>query len=223
MFNSVIPSYNPADINSESGQQDFLFDKFAGRIEKIAPAQIVSYDRQKNRAEVQILNQSITSEGGKISRKVLNDIPALMLYGGGYVLSFPIKEGDIGWICAADRNISIFKQTLKMFAPATYEKHKYKDSFFVPNYINGFTYTTDDENAVLLTSTDGLTKISIKDGQTTITSANITLNGNLTVNGTVATSSTITAVGEITGNGIQLSTHVHGGVQTGSGKTGAPQ
>lgn len=223
MFNSVIPSYNPADVNSDSGQQEFLFDKLLGKIEKIAPVKVVSYNRKKNRAVVQILNQSITSEGGKIPRKELNDIPALVLHGGGFVFSFPIKEGDIGWICAADRNISIFKQTLKMFAPATYEKHKYKDSFYVPNYINGFTYSVDDEDAVLLTSTDGVTKISVKDGLTTITSANIVLNGNLTVNGIVNTSSTITAVGEITGVGIKLSTHVHGGVQTGIGKTGVPE
>ena len=38
MLNSVIPSYNPADIKSESGTQDFLFDKLLLKIEKIAPA-----------------------------------------------------------------------------------------------------------------------------------------------------------------------------------------
>ena len=229
MFNSVIPSNNPADTNSESGKNDFLFDKLLSKIEKIAPAQIISYDRQKNRAVVQILNQSITSQGGKITRQPLKDIPALVLCGGDYVLSFPIKEGDVGWICAADRNISIFKQTLKMFAPATYEKHRYKDSFFIPNYINGFTYDAADENAVLLTSTDGTTKISIKDGAVTITSASITLNGNVLVNGTltvtesITTASTVTATGEVMGNGIALSTHIHGGVASGNNTTGVPQ
>ncbi len=193
MFNPVIPSNNPAETNSESGKNDFLFDKLLSKIEKIAPAQIISYDRQKNRAVVQILNQSITSQGGKIPRKPLKDIPALVLYGGDFVLSFPIKEGDVGWICAADRNISIFKQTLKMFAPATYEKHRYKDSFFVPNYINGFTYTPDDEDAVLLTSTDGSTKISVKQGQVTIIANTIHLGGTsgafvLTENSTITDS-----------------------------------
>ena len=177
MFNSVIPSNNPADTNSESGKNDFLFDKLLSKIEKIAPAQIISYDRQKNRAVVQILNQSITSQGGKITRQPLKDIPALVLCGGGFVLSLPIKPGDVGWICAADRNISIFKQTLKMFAPATYEKHRYKDSFFIPNYINGFTYTPEDEDALLLTSIDGSTKISIKNNQINITANTVNLGG----------------------------------------------
>ncbi len=203
MFNPVIPSNNPADTNSQAGKLEFLFDKLLSKIEKIAPVEIVSYDRQKNRAVVQILNQSITSEGGKLPRKQLTDIPALMLYGGGFILSFPIKEGDIGWICSADRNISVFKQTLKIFTPATYEKHKYKDSFFIPNFINGFEYSTDDADAVILTSLDGKTKISIKNGLITVTSAKVVINGNLNVNGT------INANGEITGAGVPLSTHVH--------------
>lgn len=177
MFNSVIPSNNPADTTSESGQLEFIFDKLLGRIEKIAPAQIVSYNRKKNRAVVQILNQAITTDGGKITQKEISDIPGLQLCGGDFVLSFPIKAGDIGWICAADRNISVFKQTLKIFAPATYEKHRYKDGFFVPNYINGFDVSADDEDAVLLTSLDGNTKISIKDGQVTINANTVNLGG----------------------------------------------
>lgn len=177
MFNSVIPSNNPADTHSKAGQTEFLFDKLLSRIEKIAPAQIVSYDRKNNRAVVQILNQSITSEGGKVTKKVISDIPALNLCGGGFVFSFPIKPGDIGWICAADRNISIFKQTLKIFAPATYEKHRYKDGFFIPNHINGFEYSADDENAVILTSLDGNTKISIKNNQVDIVANSVNLGG----------------------------------------------
>lgn len=177
MFETVKPSYNPADVKSKAGKQEFLFDCFAQRIEKIAPAQIVSYDRQKNRAVVQILNQTILSDGGKQTKKTLNDIPALVLHGGGFVISLPIKTGDIGWICAADRNISIFKQTLKIFAPATEEKHRYKDSFFVPNYINGFTFSNDDENALLISSLDGTTKISVLDSKITISAAEVNLGG----------------------------------------------
>lgn len=193
MFNAVIPSNNPANTNSEAGKQEFLFDKLLGKIEKIAPVQIISYNRQKNRAVVQILNQSITSEGGKIPRKQLTDIPALQLCGGDFVLSFPIKAGDIGWLCAADRNISIFKQTLKMFAPATYEKHKYKDGFFIPNYINGFNVSSDDADAVVLTSLDGNTKISINKGQINITADTVNLGGTggayvLTENSTITDS-----------------------------------
>ncbi|WP_233471672.1 hypothetical protein [Enterobacter asburiae] len=40
--------------------------------------------------------------------------------------------------------------------------------------------------------------------------------GNATFGGT------ITATGEVTGNGIHLSTHKHGGVETGGGQTSTP-
>lgn len=212
-----IPSFNPADAQSEVGVYEFLIDQILQRIEKVAPAQILSYDRRKNRATVQILNQGITSTGAKVPKKSVPDIPALVLQGGGFNLSFPIKAGDIGWIVAADRDISVFKKLLQMFAPATYRKHQYKDGFFIPNKINDFNISEDDEASVLLTSEDGTTQISLKDGQTTITADSIVLNGDVTVNGTV------TASGDVTGAGISLKTHVHGGVQAGGGTTGVPQ
>ena len=177
MLQTVIPGHNPADVRSQAGKQQFLFDKFAAEFEKIAPVQIVSYDRKKNRATVQILNQTILSNGGKQTKKNLEDIPALVLCGGNFVLSFPIKAGDIGWICAADRDISIFKKTLKLFAPATYEKHRYKDSFYIPNYINGFTFDeATDADALLISSIDGQTKISVKDNNVSITATTVNVN-----------------------------------------------
>lgn len=54
-------------------------------------------------------------------------------------------------------------------------------------------------------------------------------NGDVEINGTVFAEGgdieapgTIDADGEITGNGIELSTHVHGGVETGGGSTNPP-
>lgn len=216
MLNSVIPSYNPADAKSESGKQDFLFDQLLMKIEKIAPAQIISYDRETNRAVVQILNQAISSDGGKITRQPLTDIPTLMLYGGDFVLSFPIKEGDVGWICAADRNISIFKQTLKMFAPATYEKHRYKDSFFVPNLINSFTINEEDKEAVLISLLDGNTRISIKTDTVTTTSKDIVDDAtNITMTATTKTKLTSPAI-EISGDTTQSGNITASGAITGT-------
>lgn len=217
------PSYNPADIQSKSGFYEFLIKKILQKIEKVAPAEIISYDRVKNRATVQILNQAITSEGEKLTRKPLDNIPILMLSGGGFSLSFPIKEGDIGWIVAADRDISVFKQVLKLFAPATYQLHRYKNSFFIPDKVNGFEISEDDTDAVLLTSTDGLTKISIKPGQITLTAPQTVLNGNLQVNGTIEASDTITSNIDVIADGISLKSHTHSGVEPGEGNTGVPQ
>lgn len=211
----AIPSYNPADARSEAGMYNFLINKTLQKIEKVTPAQIISYNRMDNRAVVQILGQNITSTGEKLPMQLIPNIPVLMLSGGGFTISLPVKAGDIGWIVTADRDISVFKNLLAVFTPNTYRKHKYEDGFFIPDRVNGFEIDREDEDSLLITSATA--KISLKDGQATITAGNIILNGNVTVNGTV------TASGDVTGSGISLSTHVHGGVQTGGGTTGAPQ
>ena len=50
----------------------------------------------------------------------------------------------------------------------------------------------------------------------------IELFGNIVQDGSTQLTGTITSAGDITGAGISLSTHTHGGVQTGGGSTGAP-
>lgn len=52
---------------------------------------------------------------------------------------------------------------------------------------------------------------------------NTTLTGNLQVNGDINCSNTITASNEVTASGIDLTTHTHSGVKSGSSSTGAPQ
>lgn len=206
----AIPSYNPSDSQSFSGTLDFIINKVLTKIEKVAPAKILTYDRSTNRASVQILNLSITSTGEKIERRPIDNIPVLILSGGGFAINFPIKENDIGWLVSADSDISIFKSILKTFAPATYQKHRYKDSFFIPDKVNGFTISETDTNALLLTSHDGLNKIALSQNGIAIT-GNTSISGNLTV------------TGEVTGKGIALSTHTHNGVTTGEANTGLPQ
>lgn len=207
------PSYNPADIQSKSGFYKFLIKKILQKIEKVAPAKIISYDRVKNRATVQILNQAITSEGEKLTRKPLDNIPVLMLAGGGFSLSFPIKKGDLGWIVAADRDISVFKQVLKLFAPATYQLHRYKNSFFIPDKVNGFEISQDDTDAVLLTSDNGSIKISIKADGITLTTATTTLKGDLTTSGT-ATAARVVSQNGVSGT-FTNSVTVENGIVTG--------
>ena len=51
---------------------------------------------------------------------------------------------------------------------------------------------------------------------------NVKHTGNTEQTGTQQTNGTITATGDITGAGKSLSTHTHGGVQTGGGNTGTP-
>lgn len=212
-----MPSYNPADARSQTGMYEFIIKQVMQRLEKVTPAQVLSYDRSSNRANVQVLAQEITSLGEKLPRQPIPNMPVLMLSGGGFVISLPVKKGDVGWIVSADRDISVFKRLLQMFAPNTYRKHKYESGFFIPDKVNGFEIAQEDTDALLFTSIDGTTKISMKPNEITLTAPTTKVNGNLLVNGQVD------ATGDVNGAGISLKTHVHPGVQTGSGTTGEPQ
>lgn len=179
------PSYNPTDLKSLEGFCNFLKDRIFLELEKVAPAKILKYDRKTNRANVEILNLGINSNGETVPKQPLTNIPCLILQGGGMVLSFPIKQGDIGWIVAADRDISIFKQVLSVFAPNTYRKHRYADGFFIPNKIDGFEISEEDENAILMTSIDGKTKLSISPEGITLTAQTTNVKGDLTSDGII--------------------------------------
>ena len=50
----------------------------------------------------------------------------------------------------------------------------------------------------------------------------VSISGNLSVSGNI-TAANVSASGDVTAGGISLKNHVHGGVQGGSGTTGAPQ
>jgi len=55
-----------------------------------------------------------------------------------------------------------------------------------------------------------------------ITAPTCTINATTTINGDVTVNGNVTATGEVQGNGIDLSTHVHGGVSSGGSNTGVP-
>ena len=61
-----IPSYNPSDIQDRAGFLKFFGSKLSSKIQKVIPAQVVSYDRATNRAVVKILALDITSTGEKL-------------------------------------------------------------------------------------------------------------------------------------------------------------
>jgi phage baseplate assembly protein gpV len=185
-----------------------------------------------------------TPEGNyqQVEMPLLLDCPVFFPGGGGVTLTFPIKPGDECLVVFASRCIDAWWQLGGIQGQAEYRMHDISDGFIFAGVRSQPRAFNVDTNAAQLRSDDGAAFVEINPTSHNIkaqTSANINAQsgGNITANASgeiIATAPTIKLVGnvEITGNlnisgttvgnGINLNTHVHDGVQTGGGNTGAP-
>ena len=200
-----LPNYNPSNANSLSGVIAEVLKNFGLSLENSMPAIVVSYDRANNIAEVQPAINSVLTDGNAQQRDTIK-LPVHLYGGNGVVISCPLKKGDTGFIIAGDRDISLFKQSLKVSNPNTYRTHKLSFGFFIPDKVKGVSVSSDDSDSLTIQTLDGNTKISLKSGQVSIvssskvdiTASNLTITcpsvkitgtaqitGDLTVNGTI--------------------------------------
>ena len=186
-----LPAINPANLNSLEGLLEEFKNIIFNELEKVSPCEVVSYDRSKNRAIVKISIYDITTNGDKIDRSNLYDIPVFSFGGGGIFMNFPLNVGNTGWIVSSDKDISIFKQNLSVSSPNTFLRHRYDQAFFIPDKIN-LSISSDDENAFVLTTTTNNTKITLKEGTIKIKGTNINIDGTTTTTNNITSSGTIT-------------------------------
>lgn len=157
----TIAGENPADNDSLAGLNEFMQDKFYLHLEKVIPGIVQSYDKTTNRAVIKPAITGIATQGQKVSKDVIENIPVVQFGGGDVTMTFPIKAGMTGWLIAADRDISIFKSIKEETAPNTPRKHKYQDGFFIPDAINNTG--TDDFQIKSANSSFNLDNTSISE------------------------------------------------------------
>lgn len=238
------PSGDPANTGTLTGLFNEVFGKLLMDLENKLPARVVSYNRTTNRAVIQPMISIVKTNGEIMPRSQLASIPVFQYGGGGFVMSFPLVPGDLGWINACDTDISLFLQSLAMSAPNMKRPHSFSNGEFVPARLASFVVNSEDEGNAVLSSVDGTVRIAIWPNKVKITAPTVlidspqtTCTGNLTVEGLLtyeagmvgsggttaaAITGDITVTGEVTASGTALHTHRHGGVTTGGGTTGAP-
>lgn len=185
--------------------------------ENLLPAEIVQYDRESNLATVRPMIMFVDVSGNGIRRNQVVGIPVLSLGAGGFHISFPIKEGDLGWIYASDRDISQFKQSLSSTKPSTGRNHKFADGMFIPDMFRKYVINQEDADAMVIQSVDSATRISIRGDNIKITApSNVTVDTPLaTFTNDVAVGKNLTVTGDAVINGeaivkgIAVSTHGH--------------
>lgn len=128
----------------------------------------------------------------------LYHLPYSRIQGGKAALIIDPIVGDKGLAIFAQSDCStVTAETTEPQQPGSKRKHSQSDGFYVGGFLNQaptcFLQLKQDNTAVL-TATGG-----------------ITINGNVNVNG------------DVIANGISLTSHTHGGVETGGGTTGGPQ
>lgn len=228
------PSVNPANEGSMVGMLREVLGKFLMQQDDMIPAKIVAFDRTTNLATVQPMIMMVSSDGQNISRAQVASVPVFQIGGGGFVLNFNLNPGDLGFLKANDRDISLFMQSFLETAPNTYRMHSFEDALFFPAILNNFTINDEDAEHVVLQTLDGSQRVAIWPDRVKITSDHIimdapltTFTGAIVADGSRATSNaefngTIHTTGDVIADTISLQTHVHSGVQSGASNTGEP-
>jgi|SRR6185437_14890520 len=214
------PSINPADNDSLIGTMRFAFNKMLQDVNGMLPARVMAFDRQKNRVQVQPLIAVLTTDGSQVSRAQIASLPVLQIGGGNFMLNFNLKENDLGWILANDRDISLFLQSYSEAKPNTLRKNNFADSLFIPNIlVQNYNIASEDLENAVLQSIDGKVKLSFGTDKIKATVADdtntaafeifpdhveITALGGLIVNGAITATGGLSVTGgggfSITGN-----------------------
>lgn len=216
------PSINPCDQESGfPGILKFLFDKQMQNMDDCLPARVVSYDRAKNRGQLELLYMVTGTDGGLTQMSGVASVPCLQLGGGGFMLSFNVKAGDLVWIKACDQDITLFKQNYSAFNGNTKRMHSFKDSFFIPDIMRSYSISGEDSDAVVLQSVDGSIKVSLNTSRLKLAfnSTSVTLNDsaiNMTVGGASfamsaggVESSVPMTLPDVIVDGVSVKSHVH--------------
>ena len=193
------PIYRPF-ITNENALIETMLNDFAKRFETCIPA-IVNKVISRDTVEVSPAVLQSDSEGNPIQWANITTT-VLTPFSGGIILSMPLSVGDTGWLVGCDLDTSAFKKEKKPSQQMAYSRHLYQYGFFVPDAINGYTISEDDEGAVVLSTLDGKTKITLKDKE-----INVVSDDKLKIN---AKSITITSENnDVVIDGINYKNHTH--------------
>lgn len=204
-MNRNVPDIDPANNGTLAGVLKSAFYKLLQNVDGMLPAQVIAFDRAANRAQVQLLIAVVTTGGTQISRPQIASIPVLVLGGGGFLMNFNLNPGDLGFVQANDRDISLFLKNYAEAPPNTGRLKNFSDGIFIPSVMTGYTIADEDSGNLVIQNLDGTVKISLGAAVINISAPLVTIEGynpsTITApGGTLAVIGNITATGTITPN-----------------------
>lgn len=171
-----------------------------------------------------------------VDMPLLLDCPVVFPHAGGCSLTFPVKQGDECLVVFSCRGIDFWWQQGGVQPPPEPRMHDLSDGFAILGVWSQVTKIASvSTSSVQLRSDDGQAFVEINPQSHNV---NVNTNGNISAiasgSATLKAQSVtidapqmtvtgkLTVNGDIVGNGVDLKTHTHSGVQTGNGNTGRP-
>lgn len=163
------PDIDPADEGTLIGILNTFRNKLLQNIDGMLPARVIAYNRDTNRVQVQPLIAVLTTDGSVVNRGQVASLPVLQLGAGNVGMLFNLVEGDLGWIVANDRDISLFLQTYSQAQPNTLRKKSFSDALFIPDVMRGYTIATEDKLHFTIQNKAGTVRMAFWDNLIKIT------------------------------------------------------
>lgn len=193
-----------------------------------------------------LVNQ-LDGQGNPTPHVTIYNLPYFRLQGGANGVIIDPQKGDIGVAVFASRDISQVKATRKQGNPGSHRQYSFADGMYLGGMLNGTpTQYVQFSAAGICIHSPTQVKLDAPDvlieaqtveinasTSTTVTTPTFTVNGATTLNGPLSQGKgdaggaceilgPLNVVNDVVGQGTSLHNHVHGGVQTGGGNTGAP-
>lgn len=197
--------------------------------------------------DIQPLVNQVDGVGNSEPHAPIFECPYMRIQGGANAVILDPQVGDIGIAGFADRDISSTTANRGQANPGSRRKFDMADGLYIGGVLNGVPtqyvqFSTagikmHSPSAIVLEAPDirltGATVEIASTTSTTVTTPTFTVNGATVLNGPLSQGTgtaggsasmlgPITVTHDVTANGKSVSTHVHGGVQAGTGNTGAP-
>lgn len=225
----------PQDINSDANAQAFMFKMMLMGKAFIDLAVVNEVSGDGKTVVVTQLVSGFSGDGQTIPNGKIYNVPVWILQRGSSAVVMTPVAGDIGVILCCDRDISTVKHARKESPPASSRNHNECDAIYLGGCLNNdplqYVKFSDDGIDIvspLVVNIDAPSIYINGSSKLSLNSPNIILNGEVSQGagsnaGNFNFAGNITAKGEVTGKGINLSSHVHGGVESGDSDTQGPK
>jgi len=178
------------------------------RVATATLVRVVAVDVGAMTVDLNPLVAQLDGRGNATPHGTIHGCPYLRLQGGRNAVIIDPAVGDIGIALFASHDISAVMAAAGPANPGSRRRFSMADAM----YMGGMLNPTPER---LVRITDAGVEVISPSG-VTVTAPTVTIDGNLTVTGT------ITGDVDVIGGGKSLSSHTHGGVDTGTGTSGPP-